>query len=324
MGTVIVLGSIITDLVARAPRLPLPGESLIGDEFALFLGGKGINQAIAAARLGASVTLIGRVGTDAFGDAFFPILKQEGINSAYVTRDPSIATGVSTLIIAAYSGQNMIVVNQGANLTIASESVEEALHAAQAEHVQKQGTEKRAIFLAQCETSSASYISGMQRAHTMGMLTILNAAPIPREQLDTALFSLIDILVVNEVEAAALAQASVTSPKEAQVAAEQLLTRGPRHVIITLGSQGCVWSTCQEKQVVHQSLPAFTIKALDATAAGDAFCGALAACLSENMPMLEALRCASAAGALTATRKGAIAALPTATEVEHLLSTAEQ
>src|SRR5713226_8073483 len=103
MGTVIVLGSLITDLVARAPRLPLPGESLIGDEFAIFLGGKGFNQAIAAARLGASVTLIGRVGTDTFGDAFFPVLSTEGIDSAYVTRDLAAGTGVSCLIIAADS-----------------------------------------------------------------------------------------------------------------------------------------------------------------------------------------------------------------------------
>lgn len=323
MGTVIVLGSIITDLVARAPRLPLPGESLIGDEFDTFLGGKGINQAIAAARLGASVTLIGRVGTDAFGDAFFPVLKQEGINSEYVTRDPDVGTGVSVLIIAADTGQNTIVVNQRANMAVTAESVEEALRAAQAQQTQIQGVDKTAIFLAQCETSNISYITGIQRAHAMGMLTILNVAPIPREQLDATLFPLLDILVVNEVEASVLAQATIDSPTAAQAVAEQLLAWGPRHVMITLGAQGCMWSTRQETRIAHQIVPTFSVKAVDTTGAGDAFCGALAACLAENMPMPDALRRASATGALTAARKGAIAALPTATEVEQLLSSAK-
>ena len=123
MATVVVLGGIITDLVARAPRMPHPGESLFGDEFAIFQGGKAFNQAIAAARLGAHVTLLGCVGTDPFGDAFFPVLDSEGINSAFITRDPSNGTGVASLIIAADSGQNAIVAVSYTHLTLPTKRI---------------------------------------------------------------------------------------------------------------------------------------------------------------------------------------------------------
>ena len=182
MGTVIVLGSLITDLIARAPRFPSPGESLIGDDFASFLGGKGINQAIAAARLGSQVTLIGRVGTDTFGDGFFPILAHEGIDSTYVERDTNIGTGVSLVIIAAASGQNAIVVAPRANMAVPGPSVEAALQSALQKHTPP-GT--KAVFLCQCETSRVSFATGLARARALGLTTILNAAPIPREPLDT-------------------------------------------------------------------------------------------------------------------------------------------
>src|SRR5207248_1379887 len=127
MGIIVVLGSLMTDLVARAPRLPAPGESLIGDNFSIFVGGKGINQAIAARRLGASVAMLGRVGTDNFGDAFFPVLAQEGIETTYVERDPTIGTGVALIVIAEDSGQNAIVATPQANLAIPASRVESAL-----------------------------------------------------------------------------------------------------------------------------------------------------------------------------------------------------
>ncbi len=321
MGIVVVLGSLITDLVARAPRLPYVGESLIGNDFATFLGGKGINQAIAAKRLGAQVTLVGRVGSDTFGDAFFPVLDAEGINSLYVERDSTIGTGASVIVIAEDSGQNVIVAVPRANLAVPAETVERAIQAALTERKQPH---EIAIFLAQCETSRASYMTGLQRAHELGLTTILNAAPIPREPLSDELFALVDILIVNEVEAAALAQVPVNSLEAAREAGGILQARGPQHVIITLGSQGCLWTTRGQWQgplpaPVHQLIPAFAVKAVDATAAGDAFCGALAASLASGVPIESALQQASAAGAITATRKGAIVALPTADEVATLL-----
>jgi ribokinase len=317
MGSVIVLGSLITDLVARAPRLPYAGESLIGDEFSIFLGGKGINQAIAAKRLGAQVTLIGRVGRDSFGDGFFPVLAQEGIDSSYVERDEQIGTGVSLIIIAGDSGQNTIVANPQANLTVPATTVERALKAA----YQQVQPDERGIFLAQCETSQESYAAGLQYARQLGMTTILNAAPIPREPLDDDLLALVDLLIVNEIEASALAQTAVTSVETAREAAEILLKRGPQHIIVTLGEQGCLWSALTDDHA-HHLIPSFPVQAVDATAAGDTFCGALAASLAERMPLNEAMRRASAAAAITVTRRGAIAALPTAKEVANLLKDA--
>lgn len=317
MGTVVVLGSLITDLIARAPRLPRPGESLIGDDFASFLGGKGMNQAIAASRQGADVTLIGRVGTDTFGDGFFPVLAHENIHSTYVERDPHIGTGVSLVTIAADGGQNTIVVAPQANMAVPAASVEAALASVQQK---RKPQDEPAIFLCQCETSRASFTTGLIRARALGLLTILNAAPIPPEPLDLALFSLVDILLVNEVEASILADVAITSPESAQQAAEQLLAHGSKNVIITLGAQGSLWTTRSGSQIQHRLSPAYPVKAIDALAAGDAFCGTLAASLADKLPMEVAVQRAAAAGAITVTRRGSTAALPTSTEVEALLA----
>lgn len=323
MGTVVVLGSLIVDLVAQAPRMPLAGESLVGLDFNTFLGGKGINQAITAARLGSRVTMIGRVGSDTFGDGFFPTLKDEGIESTYVERDEQVGTGVSLVVIAADSGQNMIVANPRANWQVPGLSVEKALQAVREQLVHAPLPDDRPVFLTQCETSTVSYVTGLQQARELGMLTILNAAPVPREPLSDEVFRLIDVLIVNEVEAAALSEVQVNSNEAAQQAAEVLLRRGPQQVIITLGAQGALWSSIASNDglvPVHQLIPAFKVKAIDATAAGDTFCGALAAGLADGMPIAQALRRASAAGAITASRMGAIAALPTAQDVDTLLA----
>ncbi len=322
MGTIVVLGSLITDLVARAPRLPFVGESLIGDDFNTFLGGKGINQAIVAKRLGAQVTLVGRVGTDTFGDAFFPVLQQEGIDASYVERDEHSGTGASLIVIAGDSGQNTIVAVPRANLVVPAQTVEKALEAALQ---QRRDQDETAFFLTQCETSRVSYVAGLRRARELKMTTILNAAPIPREPLGNDLFALVDVLIVNEIEAGSLAQLPVQSLEDAQDAAAILLTRGPKHVLITLGAQGCLWSRYKPESITpqpdiqHQLVPAFPVKAIDTTAAGDTFCGALAASLANKIPMEQALHRASAASAVTVTRPGAIAALPTAAEVEAVL-----
>ncbi|HEU5227973.1 MAG TPA: ribokinase [Ktedonobacteraceae bacterium] len=315
MGIVVILGSLITDLVTRAPRLPQPGETLLGDDFSTFLGGKGINQAIVAARQGAKVTMIGRVGTDTFGDNFFPVLTHEGIDSTHITRDTTVGTGVSLLIVSSESGQNVIVANPRANLAVSAQAVETALHAV---HKHRKASEK-VIFLTQCETSDVSYQTGLRVAHELGMTTIWNTAPIPRTPLSDDIFKLVDMLVVNETEATSLTDCPVTTVETARVAAERLLLRGPKHSIITLGAQGCLWSTGSGDDIDHQIEHAFTVKAIDATAAGDAFCGALAAGLADELPMAEALRRANAAGAVAVTRMGAIASLPTAAEIEALL-----
>jgi ribokinase len=317
MGNVIVLGSLITDLVARAPRLPAPGETVLGDDFAVFLGGKGFNQAVAAARQGARVALIGQVGADAYGDAFFPALGEEGIESAHVDRDPQAGTGVSLVLVGAASGQNMIVASPRANLTLTVAQVEAALDVLLAPAATRGG-----VFLAQCETSVATVRAGLRRARDARLTTLLNVAPIPREPLDDALFALVDVLIVNETEAAALAGMAVESPESAREASTRLLARGPRTIVLTLGAQGYLASErLKDGAMSHQHQPAFLVPAVDATAAGDAFCGALAASLAEGLPLPLGLRRANAAGAIAVSRRGALPSLPTAAEVDALLAT---
>jgi ribokinase len=318
MGTVIVLGSTITDLVARAPRLPLPGEAVIGDDFATFLGGKGFNQAVAAARLGASVRLIGRVGTDVFGDSFSSALSNEGIDNSHLTRDHNTGTGTACVMIGTDTGQNAIIVLPRANLALTAEMVEEAI---QSFLLQSPTQADTRIFMAQCEMRMATIAAGLRSAHSAGITTIFNAAPVPREPIPLELFTSVDILVVNESEAAGLAETTVDTPQGVRRAATKLLAKGVKHIIITLGAQGCVWSTngSNEGQFSHRWIRTIPVTQVDATAAGDTFCGALATKLAESMPMPEALRWASAAGAVAVTRLGALPSLPTTEEVEALL-----
>jgi len=317
MGDVLVLGSLMTDLVARAPRMPLPGESLLGDDFGTFIGGKGCNQAIAAARMGASVALIGAVGADAFGDAFFPLLEREQVDARHVARLAEAGTGVASILVLTELGQNAIVATPRANFALTREMVAPAFAG-------RATGGARAVFLTQCETSLESVEAGLRLARAHGMRTILNAAPIPRSPI-AHLLLLADLLVVNETEASALAGMPVTSPADAPATAERLLTLGPAEVVITLGAQGCLWSRAEPVGPTtprHTLMPAIAVKQVDATAAGDAFCGTLAAALAEGTAMPQALRLAGVAGALAATRMGAVPSLPTADEVRALLERA--
>lgn len=319
MVDVIVVGSLMMDLMARAPRLPLPGESLLGDTFGSFIGGKGCNQAIAARRMGAQVALIGRVGKDDFGREFLEALEMEGVDHTHVSRDPQTGTGVSCVHIGAETGQNTIIATPRANLTLTPAMVDDALVAL----ASATSTDRRPpIFLAQCETSLESVAAGIQRARALGMYTVFNVAPIPRAPIPPEMYARVDLLVVNETEASALSGLPVTSARDAQVAADALLSLGPRAILVTLGERGSLWrgEAPDGTGVVTIETAAYPVTAVDATGAGDAFCGVLASALSENKPLGDALRWASAAGSLTVTRMGAVPALPTRLEVERLLA----
>ena len=323
MTDVIVVGSLMMDLMARAPRLPLPGESLLGDTFGSFIGGKGCNQAIAARRMGAEVALIGRVGEDDFGRAFLESLAAEGVDHAHVSRDAQTGTGVACVHIGAETGQNTIIATPRANLTLTPALVEEALAALASAAPCAQ---RRPIFLTQCETSLESVEAGLKRARLLGLYTIFNVAPIPRTVIPAPMYSLVDALVVNEIEASALSGLPVASSHNALAAADALLSLGPRAVLITLGERGSLWrgEAPDRRGAVTVETAAYPVTAVDATGAGDAFCGFLAGALSENMPLQEALRWASAAGSLTVTRMGAVPALPRRAKVARLLAGATE
>ena len=349
---VVTLGSLMTDLVGYAARLPAPGESLPGRDFQTFLGGKGCNQAVAARRSGARVALIGRVGADAYGEAFFPALATEGIDATHITRSVEAGSGVALILIGADSGQNMILALPRANLAVTPEQTIAALDALISPATTSNPT---AIFLAQLETNVTAVVAGLRHARTRSMMTILNTAPIPPEPLDPGVFALVDVLVANEVEAGALTGLAVGDPDTARLACRALLALGVGGAIVTLGAQGAVWAarptsplathaavdgsmagthpetrattraeTYTEGETVEGNLAPIAVRPVDATAAGDAFCGALAAALASGLPGDVALRRANAAGALTVTRRGALPSLPSAAEIDALLASVDQ
>jgi ribokinase len=305
MSKVAVVGSINMDLVVRAPRFALAGETILGHAFNTIPGGKGANQAVAARRQGAEVCMIGRVGGDAFGDTMSRNLEREGINTGRLVSEHDESSGVA-LITVDDSGENTIIVVQGANGRLSIADIEAA----------RSLILEADILLMQLEIPLAVVEHAAQAARGGGVTVILNAAPA--QPLTPQLLSLVDYLVVNESEVLLLARGAsstngTTSPEEA---ARTLQGAGARNLVITLGEQGAMLLPLGGSSV---SIPAFRVQAVDTTAAGDAFVGAFAVRLAEGVEPEEALRWANAAGALTVTREGAQPSLPTFAEVEEFL-----
>jgi ribokinase len=317
MGRVVVMGSLIVDLVARAAHLPGPGETLLGTDFGEFLGGKGCNQAVAAARQRAQVAMIGRVGADAHGESSVQALAHEGVDGSGVRQDPEVGTGLALIYVGEDTGQNMIIVAPQANMRLSKGDVEAAL-----DIVAPHGDGNASwIFLTQCEIPLEATRAGLARARRDGALTILNPAPVPAVPLEDEVLGLVDVLIPNEPEATALSGIQVDSRASAEMAAEHILARGPTHVVITLGSQGYLWSTKGPiGAIAHSYGAALDVRAVDATAAGDTFCGTLAASLAAGDSMSNALKRANAAAAISVTRKGAQPSLPSAAEVDAMLA----
>lgn len=299
MVRIAVVGSLMMDLVVRAPRLALEGESLIGRSFETFIGGKGGNQATAAARLGASVTMIGRVGEDDFGRAIAAQLVSEGIDTTHVTSDPGEGTGVAIPIVLD-DGSNAIYALPRANLALSPAHIEAARPAIAASDV----------LVIQFETGMDAVVAAMRAANSAGVPVLLNPAPIvphPPEAL-----AIPSVVVANEVEAAALAPAA-----NADHISEARHLSGPtgRLAVVTLGAEGAVLAHAGE----IGAQPPFAVEAIDSVGAGDAFCGALAFALARGKPPGEAVRFAAAAGALAVTKPGATGGLPTLSDVEAFL-----
>ncbi len=295
---IVVIGSLNMDLTVRAPRLPRPGETVLGTEFYQEPGGKGGNQAVAAARLGGRVRMAARVGRDAFGATLRVSLEKEGVDTGAVGISEA-HSGIALIVVDA-AGQNVIAVYPGANALLAVEDLDGV------------GWEPGTWAVAVLEVPDEAIARGFERARQSGGRTILNAAPA--RPFAAALWGLTDILVVNETEAVLLGGRSADDLAAALEAARALRARGPVTVAVTLGAQGSV--VVDEVEAWH--VPAIPVQAVDATAAGDAWVGALAAALVRGDGLLRAATFASAAGAITVTRRGAQPALPSRGETEEL------
>ncbi len=306
-SAIAVLGSLNMDFVVRVPRLPAPGETILGYDFETIPGGKGANQAYAAAKLGADVRMIGRVGYDLFGDQLKASLAATGADVSRVHATRTAPTGVA-LIWVDPAGQNSIVVAPGANGSI---------HPADAQAM-RPAFDGAAIALFQLETPLAVVAAALRVARESGAATILD--PAPAQPLSRELLALVDVLTPNETEARILlGLAPDAKTPDAEIAA-QLLALGPQSVILKLGARGCYYASATERFEV----PAFDVTPVDTTAAGDTFNAAYAVACAEGMATLEALRYASAAAALSTSKTGAQASAPTQPEVEALLRTARR
>lgn len=299
-GRVAVVGSLNMDLVARVPRLPAPGETLAGRTFAQVPGGKGGSQAVAAARLGARVTMIGRLGQDSNGATLRAGLHAEGIDCEALASSETAPTGVA-LIFVDDEGRNSIVIVAGSNgkLTPADIARHEATLAA------------ADVVVCQLETPPETVEAALAAAHRLGKSVILNPAPATGP-LPAQWLPLIDYLIPNEIEAAALTGLPVGSPQEAATAARALVEGGARNVVITLGAAGVV--ALLDGVAAHLQAPRVT--AVDTTAAGDTFVGAFAAQLARRASTSTALRFALHAASLSVTRAGAQPSIPTRAEVD--------
>jgi ribokinase len=306
-SVVVVVGSLNTDFVLTLDTFPASGESVLGKTFEQAPGGKGLNQAVAASRLGAQVAMIGAVGGDKFGHGLIQTLTDEGIKSL-VSQVPDISTGMAIIEVES-SGENRIIVVSGANNSLSENAVETSLREIAREY-------RIGVVLTQGEVPVQTTERALKVAKELGAITILNPAPV--RDFPPSVFPLVDYLVPNEHEAqglCALEGNACISMLDFVEVATSIVDLGVGSVIITRGEKGAVWSTA----TASGQAAAFRIVPVDTVAAGDAFCGGLAAALNEGQPLNEALRWASAAGALTATRVGAAASLPRRPEVEELL-----
>jgi ribokinase len=285
---IVVLGSLNLDLVVRVSRLPQTGETVLGGRLGNYPGGKGANQAVAAARLGGKAIMVGRVGQDSFGEPLVANLETNGVDASGVGRDPDQPTGAA-LIIVEEGGQNVIAVAPGANLAVGRaevEQVERRLHPGD-------------LLVMQLEIPLATVERAVAVGRKAGAAILLNAAPA--RSLERSLLRQLDVLVVNQREALVLAD-----QQKPAAAARMLRAAGPKLVIVTLGADGCIMSDDAGTRTIEP----YRVESVDATGAGDAFVGGLAYGLADLLPPDEAVRLANAAGAAAATAVGAQEALP--------------
>ena len=305
--SVVVFGSINLDLVARSPRIPAPGETLTGDSFETIPGGKGANQAVAVARLGVPTQMVGRVGGDPFGQTLLHGLQESGVGCDRVTIDPSTHSGVALITVDGAS-ENTIVVVPGANGKVDRSDIDQL-------QVILNADPKPQVLLLQLEIPLPMVIAAAEVAQAAGVSVILDPAPA-RSDLPEALYSSIDIITPNQVEAGQLAGFPVNDFESATAAAIGLRQLGIRTVIVKLGKRGALYLSEAETF----QIPSFPVPAIDTVGAGDAFNGGLAAAIATGMTFRQATTQAAAVAALSVTRAGAQPSMPTKAELAAFLS----
>lgn len=302
MGRIVVLGSLNMDLIVTLPRLPRPGETIIGDRLNRVPGGKGANQALAAARLGGDVAMVGRVGEDEFGSTLLEGLRADGVDVSGVARDGSRATGVALIEVDA-GGENSIAVAPGANGTVGDEEVRRTL-----ERIRPDG-----LLVLQQEVRMEAVKDAARQANALGATVLLNAAP--PHGADPDLLRSVDVLVINEAEAEELLGRRVHDTQFAAEAAAVAAATGIRTVIVTLGAAGAV--VCRDAETFE--VESVQVRAVDTTAAGDAFVGALAVALAEGKELRQAVRLGTVTGAAATMKFGAQTSLPRRNDLHELL-----
>ncbi len=303
---VVVVGSANTDMVVTSPHLPKPGQTVLGGIFQKHPGGKGANQAVAAARAGAEVRFIAKLGPDSLGDETLDNLKREGINTEHVHRDPEHASGVALIMVDA-RGENLIAVAPGSNGTLQPEEIDAARNSIKAAD----------ILLLQMEIPFDTVLHTISLAAELNIPVILNPAPAPRQEIPPEIFAKIEYLTPNKGELDNLTGNLPSDKVDLITKAQILLKLGVKNVLITLGQKGSV--LINNTQTLE--IPTFPVKAVDTVAAGDCFNGCLATALAEGKEVSEAIRFASAAAAISVTRQGAQPSLPFRTEIENKLRT---
>ena len=303
MSHIVIVGSLNMDLVVRVPHMPEPGETVLGVGFQQIPGGKGANQAVGAARMGAKVTIIGRIGSDDFGRELTENLSREGIDISNVTVDENEPSGIA-MITVDEQGQNSIVVASGANMALTPEEIRSAW----------QNINDIDVVVMPLEIPLGCIEEAVRLAVQDNVKVVLN--PAPAQKLSDELLGNIDVLVPNENETTLLTGLSIESIAEAETAAKKLLDKGSKAVVLTLGSRGAL---LVRNEIPAEIIAPFEVEVVDTTAAGDAFVAALSVGISDQLSLEDAVYQANAAGALAVTRMGAQPCMPTQSEVQELL-----
>lgn len=300
---IVVFGSFVVDLTGRSRGLPAPGQTVLGSSFRMGAGGKGSNQAVAAHRAGADVTLVTKIGRDVFGGVALDFYGNEGMRTDYVLRDAARETGVALIMVDEESAQNEIVVVPGACGNITPEDVERC----------RRLIEGAAILLVQLEINFDALFRAIDIAHAAGVRIVLN--PAPASALPAELLRKIDVVTPNETEARLLTGVEVRTLEDARRAAGVFLNQGVKNVVITMGSLGAFATD----GVRSELLPRLKVDAVDTTGAGDAFNGGFVTALSEGCNLFEALRYGNATGALSVTRLGTAPSMPRRAEIDRMV-----